>query len=168
VRKYPIPSHPLHKTIHHPLFARVVELDGQLVAVHGGDVAVAEFLGRNTRSRGHGVERDPSAILRFSAAGPHGDFDILIERGQHSHQALQGKALIMAAQDIRQVGLLDADQLRRRDLRQLPRFDEPVKLHDERSLQQMFLGVRQAEIGEDIAASDVVGGQGLFAHDLTS
>ena len=37
-------SHLLHKTIHHALFAGVVELDGQLVAVHGGDVAVAEFL----------------------------------------------------------------------------------------------------------------------------
>jgi hypothetical protein len=38
------PSHPLHKTIYHPLFAGVVELNRQLVAVHGGDVAVAEFL----------------------------------------------------------------------------------------------------------------------------
>ena len=37
-------SHPLHKTIHHALFAGLVEADGQLVAVHGGDVAVAEFL----------------------------------------------------------------------------------------------------------------------------
>jgi hypothetical protein len=37
-------SHPLHKAIHHSLFAGVVEPDGQLVAVHGGDVAVAEFL----------------------------------------------------------------------------------------------------------------------------
>jgi len=32
-------SHPLDKTIHHALFARLVEMDGQLVAVHGGDVA---------------------------------------------------------------------------------------------------------------------------------
>src|ERR1051325_8567468 len=37
-------SHPLHKTIHHPLLPRLVEGDGELVAVHGGDVAVAEFL----------------------------------------------------------------------------------------------------------------------------
>src|SRR5262249_44935117 len=37
-------SHPLHKTIHHPLLARLVELDGELVAIDGGDVAVAEFL----------------------------------------------------------------------------------------------------------------------------
>src|ERR1700750_1492543 len=36
-------SHPLHKTIHHPLFAGLVEADGELVAVDGGDVAVAEF-----------------------------------------------------------------------------------------------------------------------------
>jgi hypothetical protein len=33
------PSHPLHKTIHHPLFARLIELNGQLVAVHGGHAA---------------------------------------------------------------------------------------------------------------------------------
>ena len=37
-------SHPLHKTIHHPLLARMVKSDGQLVAVHRGDVAIAEFL----------------------------------------------------------------------------------------------------------------------------
>jgi len=37
-------SHPLDKTIHHALLARLVELDGELVAVDGGDVAVAEFL----------------------------------------------------------------------------------------------------------------------------
>ena len=74
----------------------------------------------------------------------------------------------MAAQDIRQVGLFDADQLRRGHLRQLARFDEPVKLHDERSLQQVLLGVRQAEVGEDVAASDVVNGQGLFAHGRAS
>jgi hypothetical protein len=35
-------SHPLHKTIHHPLLAGLVEGDGELVAVDGGDVAVAE------------------------------------------------------------------------------------------------------------------------------
>src|SRR5713101_6135198 len=38
------PSHPLHVTIHYPFLARLVELDDELVAVDGGDVAVAEFL----------------------------------------------------------------------------------------------------------------------------
>ena len=94
------------------------------------------------RSRRRGVEPDAPAFFRFSAPGPHSDVDVLIEGHEHAHQPLQGKALIMAAQDIRQVRLLDADQLRRGDLRQLARLDEPVKLHDERSLQQMLLGVR--------------------------
>ena len=35
---------PLHKAIHHALFAGLVEGDGELVAVHGHHVAVAEFL----------------------------------------------------------------------------------------------------------------------------
>ena len=39
--------HPLHETIHHPLLAGAVERDGQLVAVDGDDVAVAEFLVRH-------------------------------------------------------------------------------------------------------------------------
>ena len=39
-----MPSHPPHKAIHHPLLPRLVELDRQLVAVDGDDVAVAEFL----------------------------------------------------------------------------------------------------------------------------
>jgi hypothetical protein len=38
-----LPSRPLHKAIHHALFARLVEVDRQLIAVHRGDVAVAEF-----------------------------------------------------------------------------------------------------------------------------
>ena len=37
-------SQPVHKTINHALFARLVEGDGELVAVHGHHVAVAEFL----------------------------------------------------------------------------------------------------------------------------
>jgi hypothetical protein len=38
-----VSSHPLHKTIHRALLSRLVEADGQLVAVDGGDVAVAEL-----------------------------------------------------------------------------------------------------------------------------
>src|ERR1700704_5135123 len=35
--------HPLHEAIHHALLAGLVELDGELVAVDRGDVAVAEL-----------------------------------------------------------------------------------------------------------------------------
>jgi len=37
------PSHPLHRTVRHPLFAGLVELDVELVAVDGDHVAVAEL-----------------------------------------------------------------------------------------------------------------------------
>src|SRR5258705_10577485 len=37
-------SHPFHKTIDHALLARAIERDGELVAIHHGHVAVAEFL----------------------------------------------------------------------------------------------------------------------------
>ena len=47
-------SHPLDKTIHHPLLARPVELDGELVAVYCGDVAVAEFLVKDAVAEGEG------------------------------------------------------------------------------------------------------------------
>jgi len=35
---------PLHECVNDALLADLVELDGQLVAVDGGDVAIAEFL----------------------------------------------------------------------------------------------------------------------------
>jgi hypothetical protein len=47
-------SHPLHKTIHYALLAGLVELNRQLVAVDGGDVAVAEFLVEDAVAEGEG------------------------------------------------------------------------------------------------------------------
>ena len=49
-----VPSRPLHKTIHHALLAGLVEMDGELVAVDGGDVAVAEFLVEDAGADGEG------------------------------------------------------------------------------------------------------------------
>jgi hypothetical protein len=37
-------SHPFHEAVHHTLFSGLVEREGELVAVDGDDVAVAEFL----------------------------------------------------------------------------------------------------------------------------
>jgi hypothetical protein len=45
--------------------------------------------GDEPRSRRRGIERDAPGFLRFPAVGPHGDFDILIERRQHAHQTFQ-------------------------------------------------------------------------------
>jgi len=51
------PSHPLDKTIHHALLAGAVELDGELVAVDRGDVAVAEFLVKHAVAQCEGGDR---------------------------------------------------------------------------------------------------------------
>ena len=51
---WPDLSHPLHKAIHHALLPRLVEIDGQLVAVDGGNVAVAEFLVEDAVAEGEG------------------------------------------------------------------------------------------------------------------
>ena len=42
------PSHPAHKTIQHLLLSGLVEIDGEFVAVDCRDVAVAEFLVKDT------------------------------------------------------------------------------------------------------------------------
>src|SRR5215470_6935818 len=42
--KQAVGSHPLDVFVEHPLLAGLVELHHELVAVDGGDVAVAEFL----------------------------------------------------------------------------------------------------------------------------
>ncbi len=41
-RMWPL-SNPLHKPVQHALLPGAVEVDGELVAFDGGDVAVAEF-----------------------------------------------------------------------------------------------------------------------------
>src|ERR687898_371968 len=38
------PSHTLDERVHHPLLAGLVELNGELVAIHRDHVAVTEFL----------------------------------------------------------------------------------------------------------------------------
>jgi hypothetical protein len=118
-----------------------------------------------TASHRSRTEDDPPGLACFTVRSG-GDFHILIEHGEHAHQSFHGKALVVAPQNVREVGLLDADQLGGGDLRQLPGLDEPVKLHDQGGLELMFLGVGKAEVSKDIAASDLVGGQGLLAHNL--
>jgi hypothetical protein len=109
-----------------------------------------------------------SPRLSRSAVRPSGDFHVLIKHGEHAHEALHGKALIVAAEDVRQVGLLDADQLGSRYLCQLARLDEPLKLNNESGLKLMFLSVGEAEVSKNVATADFVGGQSLLGHALAS
>ena len=59
-------SHPLHETIDDALLAGAVELDRQLVAVDGRDVAVAEFLVKDAVAEREGG--DSTGRLRHQLA----------------------------------------------------------------------------------------------------
>ena len=63
------PLDPRHKTIHHALLPRAVELDRQLVAVDGGDVAVAEFLVEDAVAEREGGDRAGGFRHQFAFDG---------------------------------------------------------------------------------------------------
>jgi len=97
---------------------------------------------------------------------PGDDFDILIEGGEHAHQPRHRKSLVMAAENIRQVGLLDTHELGCCGLCQLARLDETAELHHQCGLELVFLGIGEAEVGEDVATFLRHERQGCFFHDL--
>ena len=59
-------SHPFDERVHHALFAGAVERDGELVAVHHGDVAVAELLVKHPVADGE-IRRAP---VDFATSSP--------------------------------------------------------------------------------------------------
>src|SRR6266567_1519268 len=91
-----------------------------------------------------------------AAVRPYDDLDIMIERHQEPQQALHRKLPEFAAQHFGNVRLRDAEQLAGLDLFQLPILEDGVDFVDELRLDQMLLGVRQAEVFEDIAAAGFI------------
>src|SRR5437879_11829383 len=82
----------------------------------------------------------------------HGDLRVLPEMGQELYQALDRKHLRPVAHQRRDVRLLDAKDCPSPGLGEAAVFDGLVYLQRETRLQQLLLGMRQVEIGEDIAA----------------
>ena len=82
----------------------------------------------------------------------HGDLDVLPEMGQELHQALNRKHARPVAHQSRDVRLLDAKDFPSPALGEAAVFDDPVYLQREARLQQFLLGMRQVEVGKDIAA----------------
>src|SRR5947209_14113323 len=106
---------------------------------------------RSCRRRRKGNASGPVARRTWLRA----DFHVLIEGGEHPHQALDRIAAEPSSKNMRQVGLADADLLGRRSLVELALLDEPPKLDDDVRLDQLVLGVRQAEVGENVDAAEV-------------
>src|SRR3989475_1644008 len=82
----------------------------------------------------------------------HGDLHVLPEMSQELHQALDRKHPRPVAHQRRDVRLLDAKDCSSPGLGEAAVFDDPVYLQREARLQQLLLGMRQVEIGKDIAA----------------
>jgi hypothetical protein len=109
------------------------------------------------------IEDDPPSRACF-AVRPGGDFDILVECRQHSHQPRDRISPVVATQDVREVGLLDTEQLGRVDLRQFSFLYQAAQLNDQRGFQLMLVGIGEAEVGKDVAVADVVRRQSFLAH----
>ena len=67
------------------------------------------------------------------------------------HQPLDRIAAELACQHCRYLGLIDANELSRGRLGQLSLADGPVDLNDQAGLDQVFAGVGQAEVREDVS-----------------
>jgi len=94
----------------------------------------------------------------------HGDLHVLPEMGQELHQALDRKHPRPVAHQRRDVRLLDAKDCPSPGLGEAAVFDDPVYLQREARLQQLLLGMRQVEIGKDIAAPLVRPNSLVFPH----
>ena len=89
----------------------------------------------------------------LAAGWPDRHFDVLPEADQKLEQPSNRKASRAIAHQEGDVGLLDAERRRRLALRHAPLPDDAVNPEREAGLNQLLLGVGQAEIGKDIGAA---------------
>jgi hypothetical protein len=94
------------------------------------------------------------------------DFHILIERHKETQQALDGKLPeLHRAASVRYIGLLDAEEISGLRLYQATLFYDRVDLEHELRLDQVLVGIRHAEILEQVAPSGFVS---FLAHGFLS
>src|SRR5229473_875826 len=98
-------------------------------------------------------ERNPSRFAGLLVRSHH-DLDVAVEAGEESHQTVDRVFTEVALEQAGHFGLADAHELTCSCLRELAFVREPVDFRHDLSLEEMSVGVRQAEIGKDIAASD--------------
>lgn len=80
----------------------------------------------------------------FPARRPHGDLNVLSERDEKVHKALDRKIAGLAAHQGRYARLLDAQYLASPRLREAAMFDNPVKLQREPRFELLAFGVGEA------------------------
>ncbi|WP_442869586.1 hypothetical protein [Bradyrhizobium sp. CCBAU 11386] len=106
--------------------------------------SLSAALGRN--------KRDPASL----AALPmwlYRYFNVLVERREHAPQLFHRNQLEKPSKQLRQVGLFHLNQLRGFNLDDFPLGHRPLQLNDQGSLELVLLGIKQAEIGENVAGT---------------
>src|SRR5271170_1473180 len=83
----------------------------------------------------------------------HRNLHVLSERGEKLHQAADRELSGTVAHQRRDVGLPDAEDFAGLRLRQAALLDDLVDLQRQAGLEQLLLGIRQAEISEHVAAA---------------
>jgi hypothetical protein len=86
----------------------------------------------------------------------HDDLNILIERNEEAQKALNRKLPEFAPQHLGDIGLFDPEKIGSLNLLQPAIFHDRVDLENELRLDQVFFGIRDADILEDIPAPDLL------------
>jgi len=89
----------------------------------------------------------------FPMGGPYGYLDILPERGEKIHEALDRKGPGLAPHQRGDMRLLDAEDLARLRLCEAALLDQPVDAQRKVSLKLLAFGVRKSQVGKDVAAA---------------
>src|SRR3989344_5877109 len=97
-------------------------------------------------------EGDPATFTSLLVR-PHYDLDVTIKRGKKSHEPIDRVFAEITFEQARHLGLADAHAFSRLRLRQFPLMGKPIDFRDDLRLEEMGLGVRQAEVGENISAA---------------
>ena len=92
-----------------------------------------------------------SAVLL--AGRPHGNFNVLAERGQKVHEPLDGEVAGLPAHQTGNMRLPDAQNRTSPCLCESSILDRPVNLDSEAGLELLPFRVRKAEVGKNVAAT---------------
>jgi hypothetical protein len=103
--------------------------------------------------RGMRGEDDPPRLARL-AVRPGRDLHVLVKGGQHAHQFRLGISPELAAMDLGQIALADADQLRCRLLGERTLLDQAVELDDDGGFKPHVRGVGEPQVSKNVAAAD--------------
>jgi hypothetical protein len=87
---------------------------------------------------------------------PHDYLNILIERDEEAHKALNRKLPEFAPQHLGDIGLFDPEKIGSLNLFQAANFHDRVDLENEPRLYQVLFGIRHTDILEDIPVPGLV------------